>query len=321
MVYSLVFILLFFAEVIYIRLAEKYNIVDTPNRRSSHTKATIRGGGVIYWVASLLYLVFSFSDKSLMFFMGISLIALVSFVDDIRGMGQKVRLLAHILAISFPFFFTGFFETGTWWMIIIGYIFLIGIVNAYNFMDGINGITGLYSIAVLASLQYVNMMLHPFVNPDAIWYPIIASVVFLFFNFRKRARCFAGDIGSVSIAFWIVTLLLMLVIKTKDIIWIGFLAVYGVDTVMTILHRIWLRHNIMEAHRLHFYQILVNDRKKSHLVVSTLYFVAQLFTSALIISFSPLIGLWILVIVLFVLSLIYLLKFGLMEETVIGGDL
>jgi UDP-N-acetylmuramyl pentapeptide phosphotransferase/UDP-N-acetylglucosamine-1-phosphate transferase len=206
-------------------------------------------------VASLLYLAFLFSDRSLLFFIGITLIAVVSFVDDIRGMGQKVRLLAHILAISFPFFLTGFLETGTWWMVLIGYVFLIGIVNAFNFMDGINGITGLYSISVLASLQYVNLTFHPFVNPDAIWFPIIASVVFLFFNFRKRARCFAGDIGSVSIAFWIVSLLLMLVVNTRNLIWIGFLAVYGVDTVMTILHRIYLRQNILEPHRLHFYQI------------------------------------------------------------------
>ena len=111
----------------------------------------------------------------------------------------------------------------------IGYIVFIGIVNAYNFMDGINGITGLYSIAVLASLQYVNLTYGSFVHPDLIWYPMLASVVFLFFNFRKRARCFAGDVGSVAIAFWIVTLLLLLIVKTENLIWLGFLMVYGVN--------------------------------------------------------------------------------------------
>jgi len=314
MIYTVVFILLFVAELLYFRIAEKYNIVDIPNHRSSHNKVTIRGGGVIYWVASFLYLLFSFSDKALLFFVGLTLIAIVSFVDDIRGMGQKARLLAHILAISFPFFFSGFFEKGSWWMILIGYVLLIGIVNAYNFMDGINGITGLYSIAVLVSLQYVNLKLYPFVNPDAIWYPVIASVVFLFFNFRKRARCFAGDVGSISVAFWIVTLLLLLIVRTQNLIWIGFLTVYGVDVVMTILHRIWLKQNIMEAHRLHFYQILVNECKQSHLVVSTLYFVTQLICSALIIHFFPLIGWWILAIVLILLMVVYSMKFRLMRK-------
>jgi len=313
MIYAVVFILLFIAELLYFRIATRFNIVDIPNHRSSHTKVTIRGGGVVYWVSSLLYLLFSFSDRALLFFVGLTLIAIVSFVDDIRGMGQKARLLAHILAISFPFFFTGFFQIASWWLIVIGYILIIGIVNAYNFMDGINGITGLYSIAALVSLQYVNIALYPFVNPDAIWYPIIASVVFLYFNFRKRARCFAGDVGSVSIAFWVVTLLLMLVVKTQNLIWVGFLAVYGVDAVMTILHRIWLKQNIMEAHRLHFYQILVNEQKQSHLVVSTLYFLTQLICSALIIHFFPLIGWWILAIVLIMLIAVYTIKFRLRE--------
>jgi UDP-N-acetylmuramyl pentapeptide phosphotransferase/UDP-N-acetylglucosamine-1-phosphate transferase len=194
----------------------------------------------------------------------------------------------------------------------MGYIVFIGIVNAYNFMDGINGITGLYSIAVLGSLQYVNLSFGHFVNPDLIWYPIIASVVFLFFNFRKRARCFAGDVGSVAIAFWIVTLLLLLIVKTENLIWLGFLMVYGVDAVMTILHRVYLKQNIMEAHRLHFYQILVNEKKMPHRVVSVIYFGLQLLCSALIIQLYPLMGWGIFVILLLLLMGLYLLKFRMM---------
>jgi len=190
----------------------------------------------------------------------------------------------------------------------------IGIVNAYNFMDGINGITGLYSIAVLASLQYVNLWYGNFVHPDLIWFPMIASAVFLFFNFRKRARCFAGDVGSVAIAFWIVTLLLLLIIKTENLIWLGFLMVYGVDTVMTIFHRIYLKQNIMEAHRLHFYQILANECGISHLWVSIIYFIVQLACSAAIIAFYPSIGWGIFVILSVVLVVIYSLKFKLMKQ-------
>lgn len=312
-IYLIVFVLLLAAELFYFRIADRFNIIDKPNERSSHNYITIRGGGIIWWVAALLFLLFDFSSSSLWFFVGITLIAGVSFWDDVQGLGQKVRLLFHLLAMSCAFYLAGVFGGFPWWAILIGYIVFIGIVNAYNFMDGINGITGLYSIAVLASLQYVNLTYGNFVNADLIWYPMIASVVFLFFNFRKRARCFAGDVGSVSIAFWIVTLLLILIIKTENLIWLGFLLVYGVDTVMTILHRIYLKQNIMEAHRLHFYQILANEKKMPHRLVSLIYFVVQLICSALLIELYPVMGWGIFVILLLVLMGLYMIKFPMMN--------
>ena len=311
--YFIVLVLLLTAELFYFRIADRFNIIDKPNERSSHNYITIRGGGIIWWVVALLYLLFHFSTSSLWFFAGITLIAGVSFWDDVNGLGQKVRLLFHLLAMSCAFFLAGVFGAYPWWAIVIGYIVFIGIVNAYNFMDGINGITGLYSIAVLGSLQQVNLSYGNFVHPDLIWYPMIASGVFLFFNFRKRAKCFAGDVGSVAIAFWIVTLLLMLIIKTNNLIWLGFLMVYGVDAVMTIGHRIWLKQNIMEAHRLHFYQILANERKVPHRVVSLIYFAVQLLCSVLIILFYPAMGWTIFVILLLVLMGVYLLKFRMMN--------
>ena len=309
MIYILLFVLLLAAELFYFRIADRFNIIDKPNERSSHNYITIRGGGVIWWVAALLYLLFNLSVTAGWFLAGITLIAGVSFVDDVKGLGQKMRLLFHLLAMSCAFYLAGVFGSYPWWAIVIGYVVFIGIVNAYNFMDGINGITGLYSIAVLASLQYVNLSYGNFVPPDLIWYPMIASLVFLFFNFRKRARCFAGDVGSVTIAFWIVTLLLILIIKTENLIWIGFLMVYGVDTVMSILHRIYLRQNIMEAHRLHFYQILANEKKLPHRLVSLIYFTVQLLCSALIIVLYPVMGWWILIILVILLMLIYSFKF------------
>jgi UDP-N-acetylmuramyl pentapeptide phosphotransferase/UDP-N-acetylglucosamine-1-phosphate transferase len=313
MIYILLFVLLLAAELFYFRIADRFNIIDKPNERSSHNYITIRGGGVIWWVAALLYLLFNLSVTAGWFLAGITLIAGVSFVDDVKGLGQKMRLLFHLLAMSCAFYLAGVFGSYPWWAIVIGYVVFIGIVNAYNFMDGINGITGLYSIAVLASLQYVNLSYGNFVPPDLIWYPMIASLVFLFFNFRKRARCFAGDVGSVAIAFWIVTLLLILIIKTENLIWIGFLMVYGVDAVMTILHRIYLKQNIMEAHRLHFYQILANEKKIPHRLVSLIYFTVQLLCSALIILFYPVLGWGIFVILLLVLMGLYMIKFPMMN--------
>ncbi|NLO71397.1 MAG: UDP-GlcNAc--UDP-phosphate GlcNAc-1-phosphate transferase, partial [Porphyromonadaceae bacterium] len=214
--YGFVLVLLLAAELFYFRIADRFNIIDKPNERSSHNYITIRGGRSIWWVAALLFLLFHFSSQGLWFFAGITLIAGVSFVDDIVTLGQRVRLLFHLLAMSCAFYMAGVFGMYPWWAIVAGYVVFIGIVNAYNFMDGINGITGLYSIAVLASLQYVNLTYGNFVHEDLIWYPMLASVVFLFFNFRKRARCFAGDVGSVAIAFWIVTLLLLLIVKTEN---------------------------------------------------------------------------------------------------------
>jgi UDP-N-acetylmuramyl pentapeptide phosphotransferase/UDP-N-acetylglucosamine-1-phosphate transferase len=312
-IYLIVFVLLLAAELFYFRIADRFNIIDKPNERSSHNYITIRGGGVIWWVAALLYLLFNLSVTAGWFLAGITLIAGVSFVDDVKGLGQKMRLLFHLLAMSCAFYLAGVFGSYPWWAIVIGYVVFIGIVNAYNFMDGINGITGLYSIAVLASLQYVNLSYGNFVPPDLIWYPMIASLVFLFFNFRKRARCFAGDVGSVGIAFWIVTLLLILIIKTENLIWIGFLMVYGVDAVMTILHRIYLKQNIMEAHRLHFYQILANEKKIPHRLVSLIYFTVQLLCSALIILFYPVLGWGIFVILLLLLMGLYMIKFPMMN--------
>lgn len=312
-IYLIVLVLLLAAELFYFRIADRFNIIDKPNERSSHNYITIRGGGVIWWVAALLYLLFNLSVTAGWFLAGITLIAGVSFVDDVKGLGQKMRLLFHLLAMSCAFYLAGVFGSYPWWAIVIGYVVFIGIVNAYNFMDGINGITGLYSIAVLASLQYVNLSYGNFVPPDLIWYPMIASLVFLFFNFRKRARCFAGDVGSVGIAFWIVTLLLILIIKTENLIWIGFLMVYGIDTVITILHRIYLKQNIMEAHRLHFYQILANEKKIPHRLVSLIYFTVQLLCSALIILFYPVLGWGIFVILLLVLMGLYMIKFPMMN--------
>ena len=314
MIYILIIALLFAAELLYFRIADKYNIIDKPNERSSHTQITLRGGGIIFWIAAVLYTVFNPSSMSGWFLTGITLMAAVSFWDDVKGLGQKVRLLFHLLAMTCAFYLANVFGMYPWWVIVVAYVVFIGIVNVYNFMDGINGITGLYTLAVLLPMMWVNYYVQPFVDHDFLRYSFLASIVFLFFNFRKRAKCFAGDVGSVSIAFWVVTLLLLLIIETRDLIWIGFLLVYGVDAVCTILHRIYLKQDIMEAHRLHFYQILANEWKVPHRVVSVIYFVVQLICSALIIALYPPIVWLILIILSVILILVYLLNFKMMTD-------
>lgn len=308
-------VVLFAAELIYFRIARKYGIVDVPNGRSSHNQPTLRGGGVIYWLAAAIYFALNPSEETAWIFLGLTAIAAVSFLDDVSEVRQKIRLIFQLLSITCAFIAIGAFGRYPWWAIGLGYFLIVAILNAYNFMDGINGMTGLCSLVILGSMQYVNLYISPFVNPDLIWYPMIASVVFLFFNFRKKAKCFAGDVGSISIGFWVVVLLLRLMIETQNLIWIGFLLVYGVENCGTISHRLLRRENILEPHRLHFFQILVNECHLPHLGVSTAYALVQLLCSVLIIRLYPSMGWGIFFILAGILTATYFLKFKLMKMT------
>ena len=274
MIYLLLILLFFIGMLLYFKAADHYNIIDQPNERSSHSEVTIRGGGVIYLFAALVALIMH--TEFWMPILGLFIIGIISFVDDRITLSGKIRVIFHLVAATLLFLFLGVFQIFPVWGSVLLYIFVIGIINAYNFMDGINGITGAYSIVVLGGLQYVNYEVVNFIEPDLIWLPILASLVFLFFNFRKNAKCFAGDVGSVTIACWIIFLLLKLVLMTNNYAYILFLAVYGVDTVLTIVHRLKLKQNIFDAHRLHFYQILANEQKWPHLIVSAIYAILQL---------------------------------------------
>ena len=184
------------------------------------------------------------------------------------------------------FYQWGLFEF-PWYFAIIALVFCIGLLNAFNFMDGINGITGGYSLVVIAALWYINTFVTPFVNSNFLALIAIALMVFNFFNFRKKAKCFAGDVGAISIAFILVFLLGLLIIKTGDFSYILLLALYGVDSILTIVHRLMLKENIFEAHRKHLYQIMANELKMPHVVVSALYMTVQALISAgLILSAS-----------------------------------
>ena len=314
MQYAILTFILFAIMLLYFKVANKYNIIDKPNHRSAHTEITLRGGGIIFWFASLLYFVQN-AENNYLFFLGITIMSLVSFWDDIQSLPNKIRLVAHFLAITLAFYCLNLFAILPFYGILISYIIFIGIINAYNFMDGINGITGLYTLTVLSSLLYVNQCITNFIDSDFIWYPIIASLVFLFFNFRKKAKCFAGDVGSIAIAFWIVFLILKLVIETGSLVWLLFLAVYGVDTVCTILHRLYLKENIFVAHRHHFYQILSNDLKIQHRIIAVFYAILQVFASCVTICFYRKIEVVIIyILILLPLIIIYLSKFYLIKK-------
>lgn len=273
MYYLIILVLLFLAELFYFKVADKYNIIDKPNERSSHTRITLRGGGVIFYFGALVYFLTSGFEYP-WFMLALTFVAIISFIDDIRSTSQKLRLVFHFSAMALMFYQWGLFSL-SWWWIIIALIICIGIINAYNFMDGINGITGGYSLVVLLSLAYINEEVTPFVEQDLIYTVIMSVLVFCFFNFRKKARCFAGDVGSVSIAFILLFLLGKLIIQTGDFSWIILLSVYGVDSVLTIFHRLMLHENIGLPHRKHLYQLMANELRIPHVVVSVIYMVLQ----------------------------------------------
>ena len=274
MYYLIILVLLFVAELFYFRIADKFNIIDKPNERSSHTRITLRGGGIIFYFGALAFFLTS-GWVYPWFMVALTLITVISFVDDIRSTSQRLRLVFHFTAMALMFYQWGLFSL-PWWTIVVALIICTGIINAYNFMDGINGITGGYSLVVLAALAYINKeVVVGFVEPDLIYTMIGAVLVFNFFNFRKKAKCFAGDVGSVSIAFVILFLLGSLIIKTEDFSWMVLLAVYGVDSVLTIIHRVMLHENIGQPHRKHLYQLLANELKVPHVVVSCLYMLVQ----------------------------------------------
>ena len=291
MEYIIITILLFALLLVYFKIADKYNIIDKPNHRSAHTEITLRGGGIIFPIAFLLFLgsqIFNGNSITnpqnyLIFGTGLLAICVISFIDDILDLSSKIRLVFHFISVTLLLYFINAFQLLPIWTIPILFVIIIGILNAYNFMDGINGMTGLYSLVVLGSLLYVNQNIVEFTEKNFIVYPILASVVFLFFNFRKKAKCFMGDIGSMGIAFWVLGLLGLLIIKTQELKYLLFLTVYGTEVVLTILERLKLKENIFEAHRRHLYQLFANEKKVSHLVVSFIYAGLQLVINAVII--------------------------------------
>lgn len=284
MIYALIFVLLILLELAYFRVAGRFNIIDKPNQRSSHTSVTLRGGGIIFLIGAWLFAAF-FGLEYGWFLLGLTLIGLVSFMDDIHSLPDSARLVVQFAAMFLMFYQFGILNWHDWWIVLVALIVCVGITNAYNFMDGINGITGGYSLAVLAPLVYLNAK-DGFIEMSYLYIIGLSLIVFCFFNFRKKAKCFAGDVGSITIAFILLFALGRLILQTGDFAYIIFLAVYGADSILTICHRIQLHENLGEAHRKHAYQLMANELKIPHVNVSLLYMTIQLAISFGMI-FSP----------------------------------
>ena len=304
--YIIIFVLLLVAELVYFRIADKCNIIDKPNQRSSHSTIVLRGGGIIFLIGAWVWSLFFGFDYP-WFLAGLTLVAGVSFVDDIRSLPDSVRLVAQFAAAAMAFYQLDILHWDMWWIVLVALIVYVGATNVINFMDGINGITAGYALAVLIPLGLLNTNYQElamnlatnnssvfssdgvFVDQSLIVASIIAALVFCIFNFRPKgkAKCFAGDVGSIGIAFIMLFLLGNVIIKTGDITWLIFLLVYGVDGCLTIVHRIMLHENLGEAHRKHAYQIMANELKIGHVKVTLLYMAMQLAVSLGFIYLCP----------------------------------
>ena len=274
---------LFALELIYFKLADYFNIIDKPNARSSHTSVTLRGGGIIFCLAAIIFFFF-FGFQYVYFILGLVLISFISFLDDILTLNNKIRLSVHFISVMLMFYQWQLFSL-PWFWIPIAVILVIGTINAYNFMDGINGITGSYSLLAIITLYYINENIYAFTSPALLITISLSLLVFNFFNFRKKAKCFAGDVGSVGIAFIIVFFIGQLILATHNFNYILLLLFYGIDAVSTILFRVIRKENIFEAHRSHFYQFLSNEKKIPHLIVAAIYLLVQSIINIILVFF------------------------------------
>ena len=300
MTYGLIFVILLLLELAYFKIADKFNIIDKPNERSSHSTIVLRGGGIIFLLGAWVWS-FAFGFQYPWFLLGLTLVAGVSFIDDIHSLPDSVRLVVQFTAAVLAFYQLGMLS-GEWFetngllvgglLILLALIVYVGATNVINFMDGINGITAGYALAVLLPLAAINCGFKfqdsGFNELQGVYFDqtlavvtILSVLVFCIFNFRPkgRAKCFAGDVGSIGIAFIMLFLIGKVIIATGDLTYLIFLLVYGVDGVLTICHRIMLHENLGEAHRKHAYQLMANELKIGHVKVSLLYMAMQLVVS------------------------------------------
>lgn len=265
--------------LIYFKVAVKYKIIDKPNQRSSHIKPTIRGGGIIFPITVIFFGLLN--DFSLPYFItAVVLSGIISFIDDVMDLPSGLRFGIHILAAVLLLYEANILSIPIVLMI-CAFIFVVGVMNAFNFMDGINGITGFYSLAIVVPLMLTESDALIFKLESLI---LLALLIFLFFNARKKAVCFAGDVGSVTIAVIICFLITQRIIATNDYTYLAFLTLYLVDTGLTIIQRLKNREKVLEAHRKHLFQVLSNELGNSHLKVTLIYAFLQLAINVFVIN-------------------------------------
>lgn len=269
---SIVFFILTLLFTGYMRhYALKKNIIDNPNERSSHSIPTPRGGGVAVVCSYLLALAVLIYSQQLVLHTGFTLIAagfviaLLGFLDDHGHINSMLRLAIHFLvAIGVVLSLGGFAEVTAFNGVQLGFIaniiavlFLVWLLNLYNFMDGINGIASVEAITTTVSMAILYLLLNTSLNSEILWLLAACVFGFLLWNFPK-AKIFMGDACSGFLGL-ILGILALIALKENLALfcaWIICLGVFVVDATCTLIKRVLNGHKMYDAHRSHSYQIL-----------------------------------------------------------------
>lgn len=294
--YGIIAAILLIAELVYFKIADHFNIIDKPNERSSHSTIVLRGGGIIFtiglWIWSIWQMVQGVQEVQCYPWLlaSVTLAAGISLVDDIHSLPYSLRLVVQFTAMTMILWPVTMGSEFSLWIrvsiLVAALIVAVGGTNIFNFMDGINGITGGYALAMVIPLFLLNQK-YAFMEESLLVVMGLSLLVFSFFNYRTKAKCFAGDVGSIGMALFLVFCVSRLMYVTGDVTWILLYLLYGVDGVLTICHRIMLHENLGKAHRKHVFQLMANELKMKHVVVSSIYMMLQLVVSLVAIYVIP----------------------------------
>ncbi|MBL7811697.1 MAG: UDP-GlcNAc--UDP-phosphate GlcNAc-1-phosphate transferase [Bacteroidetes bacterium] len=282
--------------VVFLRLAQKYGLHDHPNGRSSHRQPTVTGMGIIVVLGFLIYLLWQPFELQANFVIGFLLLTTISFIDDIYFLKHSFRLFFQVLAMAFMVLQLPFQSSGLEAMVLgsAAVIFGVGVLNAYNFMDGVNGMLTLHALLVLGCLLYLNETLTDaagqaiqFTNSNFIIAIIVPMAIFGFFNFRKHALAFIGDVGSIGIAFITVYLMYSLLLHTGNYTYLLLFCIFGADAGLTVIYKLILRENIFVPHRDFLFKKMAHIARVPHLSISIYYFLAQLVINLLVLFAFP----------------------------------
>ena len=249
----------------------KYKILDNPNDRSNHKIPVPRGGGIAMIAVSLLFL---FHYKIDIFvIIAAFLLAIISFIDDMKGVSVKWRLFAQIIGVSLVLCLlpTNLFpEYMPIWVekifIALGWLWFI---NLTNFMYGIDGITAMQTISMCLGISLLVDYNPNFPSEIAVYARVIeiATIGFLWFN-RSPAKVFAGDVGSITLGFLIGYLLIRLADSGGIIPALILPAYYLCDATSTLIKRLLRGDKVWQAHSEHAYQQAVRNGMSHNMVVT-----------------------------------------------------
>lgn len=283
MIYIVTIIILITSLHLYFPFAQKRNMLAGVNHRSSHTKPVITGAGFIFPLSYLAYAVYLVCNTGMAFpwyfFIGLTLLSVVSFIDDLEDVWFLWRLLVQIIANALMMWQVQvevqalyMVHSATFWMaVIMMWGFSIGLLNMYNFMDGLNGMLGFLLLSSLIPMWLINNYVVHFVDNQLIYFTLIPTFIFVFYNARKQAKCFSGDVGAIAAGFVMVYMLLKLMINSHSFIYLALYTMIFIEAGLTILQRLFAGENIFQPHRIHLFQLLCNEGKRNHVLVSSFY--------------------------------------------------